>query len=222
MTEFLAATTYERIYRHAKEYNWNISYVKHTDQKKVLVIEKAKNKFPELWVSSTYTRYRHAFRNFLNEYFQIDKIPANYHVDHVISRKIFLKKHPEYFIRLFLLDRKTNCKYGALYEKLLAHFENKKDINGGYHISYMNMAKIYNIGLPKYSSSLKQLEQWAENTAIFFGKKLNENPEHIKLGLLLTLHDGYRNFHFEEKCATSIGYMAVNIKNEQQEDSDYK
>lgn len=48
MTEFLAATTYERIYRHTKEYNWNISYVKHTDQKKVLVIEKAKNKFPEL------------------------------------------------------------------------------------------------------------------------------------------------------------------------------
>lgn len=222
MTEFLAATTYERIYRHAKEYNWNISYVKHTDQKKVLVIEKAKNKFPELWVSSTYTRYRHAFRNFLNEYFKIDKIPANYHVDHVISRKIFLKKHPEYFIRLFLLDRKTNCKYGALYEKLLAHFENKKDINGGYHISYMNMAKIYNIGLPKYSSSLKQFEQWAENTAIFFGKKINENPDHIKLGLLLTLHDGYKNFYFEEKCATSIGYMAVNIKNEQQEDSDYK
>ena len=84
------------------------------------------------------------------------------------------------------------------------------------------MAKIYNIELPKYSSSLKQLEQWAENTAIYFGKKLNENPDHIKSGLLLTLHNGYKNFYFEEKCATSIGYMAVNIKNEQQEDSDYK
>lgn len=171
MTEFLAATTYEKIHRYAKEYNWNISYVKHTAQKKVLVIEKAKNKFPELWVSSTYTRYRHAFKTFLDEYFQIKFIPAKYHVAHIISRKIFLKKHPEYFIRLFLLDRKTNCKYGALYEKLLAQFESKKDINGGYHISYINMAKIYNIELPKYSNSLEQLEKWSENTAIYFGKK---------------------------------------------------
>ena len=199
MVEFLAATTYERIHRHAKEFNWNISHIKHTDQKKVLVIKKAKkakNKFPELWVSSTYTRYRHAFKNFLDEYFQIKFIPAKYHVDHIISRKIFLKKHPEYFIRLFLLDRKTNCKYGALYEKLLAHYENKKDINDGYHISYINMAKIY--------------------TAIYFGKKLNENPDHIKLGLLLTLHDSYKNFCFTKKCATNIGYMSINIQNELQ------
>lgn len=42
MTEFLAATTYERIYRHAKEYNWNISYVKHTAQKKGFSYKKSK------------------------------------------------------------------------------------------------------------------------------------------------------------------------------------
>ena len=60
-------------------------------KKKVLVIEKAKNKFHELWVSSTYTRYRYAFRNFLDEYFQINSIPVKYQVDHIISRKIFLK-----------------------------------------------------------------------------------------------------------------------------------
>ncbi len=42
-------------------------------------------------------------------------------------------------------------------------------------------------------------------------KKLNENLVHKKLVLLLILHDGYKKFHFEEKCAIGIEYMAINI-----------
>lgn len=39
MTEFLAATTKERLYRHSREYNWKISNLPHTNMKKVVVIK---------------------------------------------------------------------------------------------------------------------------------------------------------------------------------------
>ena len=48
MVEFLAATTYERIHRHAKEFNWNISYIKHTDQKKGSGYKKSKKQISRI------------------------------------------------------------------------------------------------------------------------------------------------------------------------------
>ena len=117
MAETLVATTKERLYRHSHEYNWTISYLEHTDKNKVFLITKKNKTFPEIWVSSTYTRYRAAFKKYLKEFFAIDNIPFDFHVDHMQSKVFFKNKYPEYFIRLFLLDKKINCYYGCKYEK---------------------------------------------------------------------------------------------------------
>ena len=108
-----------------------------------------KNKtFPEIWVSSTYTRYRAAFKKYLKEFFAIDNIPFNFHVDHMQSKVFFKNKYPEYFIRLFLLDKKINCYYGCKYEKLQASYEKNRKPHGGYHMSFIQIAKIYGFSLP--------------------------------------------------------------------------
>lgn len=79
MAETLVATTKERLYRHSHKYNWTISYLEHTDKNKVFLITKKNKTFPEIWVSSTYTRYRAAFKKYLKEFFAIDNIPFDFH-----------------------------------------------------------------------------------------------------------------------------------------------
>lgn len=63
------------------------------------------------------------FKKYLKEYFAIDNIPFDFHVDHMQSKVFFKNKYPEYFIRLFLLDKKINCYYGCKYKKLQASYE---------------------------------------------------------------------------------------------------
>ena len=48
MTEFLAATTKERLYRHSREYNWKISYLPHTNMKKSCSYKKIKIRFSRI------------------------------------------------------------------------------------------------------------------------------------------------------------------------------
>ena len=91
MEETLVATTKESLYRHSHEYNWTISYLEHTDKNKFFLITKKNKNFPEIWVSSTYTRYRAAFKKYLNEFFAIDNIPFDFHVDHMQSNFFFQK-----------------------------------------------------------------------------------------------------------------------------------
>ena len=176
MTEFLAATTKERLYRHSREYNWKISNLPHTNMKKVVVIKKSKSDFPELWVSSTYTRYRNAIKTYLKHYFGIERLPSEFHVDHLLPKNTFGTNHPEYFIRLFLIPSYINCGYGAFLEKKLSTYESEKDINGGYHVSYENMYKIMNIKPLKKTKSYEEVELWAKNTAFILSNEIKENP----------------------------------------------
>lgn len=42
-----------------------------------------------------------------------------------------------------LLPRHNNCSFGSITEKLEVYFESQKIPNGGYHTSYINIAKLY-------------------------------------------------------------------------------
>lgn len=209
MKECLVATTYNRIFCHAKEYKWNISSVPHTNKKKVLVILKPEKLFPELWVSSTYTRYRSAFIKYLKDYFNIDENINDFHVDHILSKKLFQNKHPEYYIRLCLIPKSINVKYGSLYEKVFSNSWEQKDVNGGFHMTYLNLTKIWGIPLPKYKSTQEEREEWSMKTAVFISKKINENSEDLFPGILLNLYDGYRNLNINKLYPLLGGYVKV-------------
>ena len=211
MSEFLAATTQERLYRHSREYNWKPSFLPHTNSQKVLIIKKSNSDFPELWVSSTYTRYRNAFKIYLRHYFGIDNFSSEFHVDHLLSKNTFGKNHPEYFIRLFLIPSYINCSYGAFFEKKQSNCDREKDINGGYHVSFENMYKILNVKPLKKTHSYEVVELWAKNTAFMLSNEIKENPNDLYpfIARNFAILFGITNVH--KYYQLSMGYTYVNL-----------
>lgn len=141
MIQSLVAIQNVNIKKYAKKFNWEILNLEHTNPQKVILIKKEKNDIPELWVSADYTNYRRAFKLYLSKYFKINDLNRLYHVDHVVSRNTFKNINSFYYIRLFLISGELNCKYGALYEKLLSQHNNKKNELGDFHTSYLNLFK---------------------------------------------------------------------------------
>ena len=210
MTQCLIATTLERIKRHALEYHWTLSSVIKTNRRKVIVVKKAHSNFPELWVISTYRNYRQAFIKYIAQFFSItDSISPHYHVDHIMPISRFDNKYPHYFIRLFLLDKKMNCSFGAGYEKSLNQFESKKEPNGGFHLNGITLLKLFGIKIPKKDSNADERENWAKATAILlenqgFGKWIDNYPM-----LLSVLYYGYRNIPLYKDFNLSYGTMQI-------------
>ena len=207
MSKCLAATTKERLYEHAKSYNWKLNYVAHTDKNKVILVTKKSNLLPEIWVCSTYTCYRNAYKKFLLEYFNISDLPKNYHVDHFLPKGIFKQNHPEYFIRLMLIPCKNNYLFGADTEKLQIHFQAKKGINGGYHVSYINLAKFYGYFLPGRKSTEEERFLWAYDFASFLEKKHYGRKDMLYAGILSLLYNVYRNLELNGYMQTSCGVL---------------
>ena len=210
MYECLIATKLDRITRHAKEYHWTLSFVIKTARKKVIVVKKAHSVFPELWVSSKYRNYRQAFIKYIAQFFSVtDSISPSQHVDHIMPISRFRNKYPQYFIRLFLLDKKMNCSFGAGYEKSLNQFESKKEPNGGFHLDGITLLKLLGIKIPKKNSTADEREKWAKETAHLlenkgFGKWIDNYPM-----LLVGLYDGYRNIPLHKDFTLSYGTMQV-------------
>ena len=206
MAECLVSTTRERIERHAKEFGWKLGYINGTNINKVITIQKEKSNFTELWVSSTYTKYRSAFRKYLEEYYSIDEnLPEKFHVDHILPISRFGKKYPNYFIRLFLLDRKINCSYGACFEKIENKYESKKEPQGGFHLNEIALLKLYGIKVPPKSSDHIERNDWAICTAKTLEKEGFEEWE-INYPILLSgLYSGYRNLNLIKTIKNQIG-----------------
>ena len=210
MSTCLSATTKERLTRHAKEYNWKITSLPKTDNNKVYIIKKETVKIPEIWVSSIYARYREAFKKYLFNYFDLQlKIPKNYHVDHSIPKLCFGNKFPDYFIRLFLVDKKMNCSFGATYEKTFYQSEFNKEHNGGFHINLITILKVLGISLPPKNFNDEERDNWVIKTS----KQLEENGlEKWELhypGLITLIYDGYKNINIDKTITT--GYYTVKI-----------
>ena len=199
VTTCLAATTKDRLFRHAKEYEWEINPLEKVNSEKVLVVKKKNTIIPEIWVCSTYTKCRQAFNKYLLENFNFHgRIPKEYHVDHSLPKSRFGKQSPEYYIRLFLISSTINCSYGAVYEKGFYKPEFDSEPSGGFHICLMTFLKVlgYSI-LPKYSN-----ESARESWALTISQKLEndglENWECHYLGLLSLIYDGYKNLNYEK------------------------
>ena len=124
-----------------------------------------------------------------------------------ISR--FGDKYPQYFIKLFLLEKKINCFFGAGYEKNINRFKSQNEPNGGFHLDGITLLKLYGIKIPKKESEANERESWAKATAIFlenegFDKWINNYPM-----LLTLLYDGYKNINLNRDFNLSYGSMKV-------------
>lgn len=204
MSQCLIAIAVEKIEQLSRDYQWNISFLSHTDHKKVLIITKKNDSFPEIWVSSTYTRYRLAFINYLKKFFLIDRIPDTLQVDHIFPRNYFKKKYSNYFIRLHLLDRKSNHSFGASWEKLITN-NKKNEPNGGYHLDYISLAKLFGYKLPGLNASQSERERWAINFSIVIENKWKEKRDINFPGILSVLNRGYANLNLHKVITTSVG-----------------
>ena len=205
MTTCLSATTKERLFSHAKQFNWKITSLPKTNPDKVYIIKKENVKYPEIWVSSTYTKYREAFNKYLINYFDFQqKIPRNYHVDHSTPKLCFKNNYPEYFIRLFLVDRKVNCSFGATYEKTFYQFESNNKHIGGFHVSMIEFLKIFGIPLVPKNSNEKERDKWALKTSMQLEENGLEEWKWHYPGLLDVVYFGYKNLNIDKTIITDL------------------
>lgn len=162
MSVCLMATTPERLRRHADEYGWTVGYLEGVRPTSAIVVQKSGGD-PELWARRDYGGYRRAFAVFLRQYygFGSDAIPRAWQVDHLQSTFRFKKSHPDYFIRLCLLERDVNSSYGAGFEKLFCRQEREKIPSGGIHVDWISFLKMSGCRLPKKSLGQREWSLWA-------------------------------------------------------------
>ena len=199
MTHCLSATTKQRLFKHAQSYNWKIEVLPKTRFENVLIIKKNNSIIPEIWVCSTYTKYKRAFSKFLMEYFRLDfEISKDYHVDHSLPKIRFKKLYLDYFIRLFLIDKNINCSYGATYEKMFFEKEFNQKPNGGFHISMITILKVLGYSIPKKRTDEIERKNWAYITSKKLEKEGLENWEWHYPFLYAIINDGYKDLNINE------------------------
>jgi hypothetical protein len=206
----LSATTRERLFCHLKDFGWEIGKLSKTRFEKVIIIKKEHSIIPEIWVCSSYTKYREAFSKYLLEYFSYQgRIPQNYHIDHSLPRLRFGKLYPDYFIRLFLIDREVNCSYGAVYEKELYGSESNEEPYGGFHTNLITILKVLGYSIPSKATNVIERKNWALTTS----RKLeNDGLGDWMLhypGLLTLIYDGYKNLNIDKTIYSE--YFTVKI-----------
>ncbi|PAY03168.1 hypothetical protein CKO50_01180 [Pseudoalteromonas sp. HM-SA03] len=192
MATCLIATTQARLLRHASEYNWDVFRLPSTRPTSALVIQKHGG-LPELWVKSSYTRYRKAFLAYLNEFFfmKCDKIPKNWQVDHLQPKCRFKQEHPVYFIRLHLIDRAINSSYGAGFEKSFYSFEREIEPFGGIHMDWLVFLKAYGIRLPSKRLGEDEWAHWSWEVASSLADSGVEDKILAYAGISTVLNLGY-------------------------------
>jgi len=192
MSTCLIAMPYENINRHALQYNWEISYLEHIKPTSAVIIQKP-SMLPELWINRTYTRYRHAFIEYLKQYYQYtDKLPSTLQVDHLQSTYRFKKDHPQYFIRLYLIERTINTSYGAGFEKSFYKNERNTIPKGGIHMDWITFLKVYGVKLPSKQLSPDEWSSWTWLLALELDKNGIEDALISYHGISTVLNLGYR------------------------------
>lgn len=193
----LIATTIDKIFMHAKDYDWKLFTVPGTDQRSVFVIQKSSPSIPELWVRWNYKSYRKAFIKFLNYYYfmSLEKISPQYQVDHLQSRSRFSLEHDRYFVRLALLDRSVNASHGASFEKSFNATERHRELRGGLHMDWMAFLKAYGVKLPSKRASPVEWRAWAHETALLIERDGIDIYDLAYHGILSVLQLGYTGFY---------------------------
>ncbi|WDL94308.1 hypothetical protein JCR32_11075 [Bacillus sp. HNR-4] len=81
-----------------------------------------------LFIKGTYTKYREMFIKFLYDKYDVPKntVPKSLNVDHVFNKA----RAKNYFIRMILLDEKSNQAWGRAYEKSMTRIDkNRGSVN---------------------------------------------------------------------------------------------
>ncbi|MDR1310288.1 MAG: hypothetical protein LBK01_00180 [Burkholderiaceae bacterium] len=159
---------------------WRIEPLRENSEKNAIVIQKPPPSYapnsesvPELWVRRSYSRYRSAFALFLHKFhsFDLKPIPICWHIDHIEPVSRFQKDHPDYFIRLFLINGHINSCYGGGLEREFYKNEREKTPSGAC-ADWVSILKC--IGIEPPSKSIKE-HGWAiwawEQSTNFNGDK---------------------------------------------------
>ncbi|MDQ0233090.1 hypothetical protein [Metabacillus malikii] len=78
-----------------------------------------------LFIKGSNLQYRKRFIDFLNVKYNVpkDTVPSSLNVDHVFNKE----RAKDYFIRMILLDEKSNQAWGRAYEKSMTRIDKYKD-----------------------------------------------------------------------------------------------
>ena len=197
MATCLVSTTHERLIKHSREYGWELHALPGTNIESVVILKKSQDAFPEIWVRWCYTNYRRAFGIYLQQWHNLQnvRIPYQLQVDHLQPTHRFKNGDPNYFIRLCLLDRKTNSSYGAGFEKSFNKEERNKPPIGGIHMDWMAFLKAYGILLPSKTSSPEEWKEWAYETAALMEQENIEDRIQAFYGILGVLQLGFTGYY---------------------------
>ena len=201
MLTCLVATTHDRIHKHAKQYGWELSSLPGTDAKSVIVLKKSENAISELWVRWNYRNYRRAFQIFLRHVHNCGDtpIPPNLQVDHLQATHRFKANHPDYFIRLFLMEQKINGAYGAGFEKSFNHMERENFPRGGIHMDWMMFLKVFGAVPPGKGATPEIWRTWARTQADILKAEGIDNLGASYDGILSVLQLGYTGYYAGSK-----------------------
>ena len=192
----LIATTLERLYSHARLFGWKlIPLPGHTPEAAVVLVKTLRDgavMAPELWAASGYEGYRAAFQRYLVIHAGMPdvRIPAEWHVDHLLSRFRFGPGAPRYHVRLVLMRSGINTAFGAGFEKKFHARERQREAHGGFHMDWITFLKAYGVRLPGFRAGPVRWAEWAWELSGEM-ESLGEDRFLSYVGISLVLNLGY-------------------------------
>ncbi len=174
----------------AFEFGWTILPLEGTKESSALVVKKSESNI-QLLVRSDYTGYRHAFYLYLKKYygFESPKIPARWHVDHLVGRERFKMFPGDHFIRLILIEGIINSHFGGCYERVLNGREKKRRPSIGMHLDYGTILKVLGYRIPsKANRHPIKLSRWCWEVAGDLANRLEPDQYMHYFGVSLALN----------------------------------
>ena len=90
-----------------------------------------------------------------------------------------------------------------------ASYEKNREPNGGYHMSFIQIAKMYGFSLPDLHTSLEQMEQWTLKFAEYLELLGYEQKEWNYPGIISTLNATYKNVNINHVYHTPYGKVEI-------------
>lgn len=201
----LIAINSENLQRRVDLDGWVIEHLPGCRPKNAFILRKSKEAHPELWVRWDFSGYRRAFYRYL-QHCHPELVPcldSKVHVDHLEPR-IHFNKRCRYFVRLHLVDQRTNSSYGAGYERRFHQMERARSSvmvetwPGAMYMTWLAFCKASCIALPGKRSGKHSWKHWADEVASHVVARNNEPFEFVRDGLLRALRLGYTGYWHEK------------------------
>ncbi|MGY6417149.1 hypothetical protein [Vibrio parahaemolyticus] len=125
----------------------------------------------EYWVDISYTRYRKAFLNFIEEYYGVDlkEVSSGFDADHILNR-VYAKKFGVKYVRMCLIASLQNRSYGRQFEKNMANIDQSK--RSIFLMDYLCAMKVMGVPIPKsfseYQSKKSEIIRLLKSKGVVF------------------------------------------------------